>query len=101
MRLIDASKLKCDVLKLFDMHPELFNFKSRVKILCIIDSQPTQNVDSNKVLYVCDKRYCEKCNNPDCHYTMDISHAANFEKNECGDYQEKIQTMPKLTINRY
>lgn len=30
------------------------------------------------VLYLCDRRACEKCS-PECHYTSDISHAKNFE----------------------
>lgn len=31
-----------------------------------------------KVLYICDRRACNKCN-PECMHTNDISHAKNFE----------------------
>lgn len=34
------------------------------------------------ILYVCDRLRCEKCNNDLCEYTTDISHAANFHKDE-------------------
>lgn len=29
-------------------------------------------------LYICDKKRCTSCNNPDCHYTTDVTHAKNF-----------------------
>jgi hypothetical protein len=41
-----------------------------------------------KILYLCDRRACEKCENPECHHTEDISHATSFEKNGNGDFFE-------------
>lgn len=35
---------------------------------------------SETVHYICDRRACEECTNPDCNHTSDIQHAANFEK---------------------
>ena len=32
------------------------------------------------VHYICDRRACNECTNPDCNHTSDIQHAANFEK---------------------
>ena len=48
----------------------------------------------NQVLYLCDRRVCEKCS-PDCHHTTDISHAQNFKK-EFDDYFES--TKPTLVV---
>jgi hypothetical protein len=31
------------------------------------------------VLYLCDKRECEKCSSVQCKHTLDITHAKNFE----------------------
>nr|DAJ07679.1 MAG TPA: hypothetical protein [Caudoviricetes sp.] len=33
---------------------------------------------SKKVLFLCDKWACEKCNSP-CEHTSDVSHALNFK----------------------
>lgn len=41
------------------------------------------------IAYVCDQKECESCDNPDCHHTLDIKHAKNFEEVEPGKYMEK------------
>lgn len=33
-----------------------------------------------KILYLCDRRACEKCSYPDCQHTTDVYHARNFER---------------------
>lgn len=44
----------------------------------------------NDVAYICDRRYCpEGCKNPDCHHTVDISHAKNFEQVDTNKWIEK------------
>ena len=40
-------------------------------------------VNSPGVLYECDRRACQKCS-PECHYTTDIRHAANFRMTAAG-----------------
>lgn len=39
-------------------------------------------------LYICDREKCETCN-PDCEYTRDIKHAANFYEMD-GFYLEQL-----------
>ena len=39
------------------------------------------------ILYLCDRRKCDKCLD-DCELTTDINHAVNFEKNPKGDFEE-------------
>lgn len=34
------------------------------------------------VFYICDRKACDPCNNPDCKHTLDIKHAKNFKSNE-------------------
>ncbi len=46
----------------------------------------TKKGEQSKVIYLCDRRQCEKCNDF-CRHTTDISHAINFE-NINGDYIE-------------
>lgn len=54
------------------------------------------------ILYECDREACgDECPNPECHLTLDISHAVNFEPIECPHngvtyYEEKNRTDPKL-----
>ena len=45
--------------------------------------------DEPQVAYLCDQKYCESCENPDCKHTLDITHAVNFEKIEGNKYMEK------------
>lgn len=40
-----------------------------------------------RVLYLCDRRACQKCN-PECRLTADLRHAANFEVNIMGYFEE-------------
>lgn len=40
------------------------------------------------VLYLCDRRACEKCHSMDCSHTSDISHATNFTR-KYGTYIEE------------
>jgi hypothetical protein len=44
------------------------------------------------VLYLCDKKACEKCNSIDCRHTTDIEHAVSFEKGPNGYYVEKQES---------
>ena len=32
------------------------------------------------ILYICDRKACKICCNPECHHTTDINHAYNFKK---------------------
>ena len=34
------------------------------------------------VFYICDRKACDPCDNPDCKHTSKIEHAANFKSNE-------------------
>lgn len=47
----------------------------------------------HQVLYTCDRRACEFCG-PECHHTQNIAHAANFQKDDSGNYVEK--TVPTI-----
>lgn len=52
-------------------------------------------VESPKVIYICDRQACEKCNDGSfCDYTSDIEHAANF-KYENGTFVEREATEHK------
>lgn len=42
-----------------------------------------------RVAYICDRKFCEECNNPDCHHCFDITHARNFEFVAENEYWEK------------
>lgn len=45
--------------------------------------------DDPHIIYECDKQDCEDgCNNPECFYTTNIEHAANFHKVLDGMYEE-------------
>ena len=45
-------------------------------------------MSEKKVLYLCDRKACDKCSYPDCKLTYDINHAKNFLKDELGNFQE-------------
>ena len=45
-----------------------------------------------RVAYICDRKFCEKCDNPDCHHVFDIRHARNFECIADNEYFEKEET---------
>lgn len=47
----------------------------------------------NRVLYICDRKRCNPCNNGMCGHTTDINHAAFFRKTEYGGYQECVRVM--------
>ena len=47
-----------------------------------ITTQPGHNV-----LYLCDGKACEFCNNMDCLYTADVSHAKNFKEDGCAYWE--------------
>lgn len=36
----------------------------------------------NLVFYICDRKACDPCGNPDCKHTLNIKHAKNFKSNE-------------------
>jgi len=38
------------------------------------------------ILYLCDRRACEKCRYPECKHTSDINHAVDFARNGGGLY---------------
>ena len=42
--------------------------------------------DAPYVLYLCDRKACDPCDNPDCHRTYDIRHALNFERVQGSTY---------------
>lgn len=55
------------------------------EVIASIDKGP-------RIHYVCDRKGCngkEGCNNPDCHYTTDVTHAVNFNKVLDDIYEEK------------
>lgn len=35
--------------------------------------------DTNKILYLCDRKACSNCSYPECKHTTNICHAVNFE----------------------
>lgn len=37
---------------------------------------------SAKVFYICDRKACDPCDNPDCKHTHKIEHAKNFKSNK-------------------
>lgn len=43
----------------------------------LINAVQAARSEHPKVLYICDKRACDKCNEP-CEHTLDIRHAKNF-----------------------
>ena len=57
------------------------------------DYEKMKTTETPVILYRCDKKACEKCDNLNCHFTTDITHAANFEKRyyeeDCFCYAEK------------
>lgn len=46
--------------------------------------------ENNNILYLCDHRKCDKCNDY-CNHTQNIKHAINFE-NKNGTYYEKVDS---------
>ena len=50
-----------------------------------------------KVLFLCDRRACERCH-PECKHTLDISHAKNFEI-ENGNYVEKVDPLTVFKVD--
>ena len=42
-----------------------------------------------RVAYICDRKFCEDCNNPECNHCFDIRHAKNFECIADNEYWEK------------
>jgi hypothetical protein len=45
-------------------------------------------ITEKAILYICDRRRCEKCSYPDCQFTTDIRHAANFTADKVGNMWE-------------
>lgn len=42
------------------------------------------------VIYICDRKQCERCSYPTCKHTQDVTHAVNFEKfSECSYYEKE------------
>lgn len=56
--------------------------------------------DSNvKIAYLCDKKACEVCSNPECMHALDIEHAASFYAVEENKYMEHFR--PQITLERF
>lgn len=53
------------------------DFSSCVEFL--IGAYKRAKMDNPKVVYECDRRDCEQCNNSDCNHTKNIRHAKNFQ----------------------
>lgn len=51
------------------------------------------------VAYLCDKKKCEVCNNPECMHTLDIKHASIFYEVEANKYMEHFK--PSITLERF
>lgn len=60
-----------------------------VKCFDVVDSDKKP-----KILYICDRRACEKCN-LNCCLTADVSHARNFERSLNGNMREVNYTYDK------
>lgn len=66
---------------------------TKKKEACAIEDAPQKEakaeptIDEKKVLFVCDRRKCERCDSG-CRHTNDISHAAHFELSD-GYFVEK------------
>lgn len=61
------------------------------------------NQHETMMFYICDRKACNPCNNPDCKYTPKIEHAKNFKSNaELGmnngysDYWEVERAIPEV-----
>lgn len=64
------------------------NVKLKSKLYDIVESVQKGEETHGKIFYYCDRRKCDNCNNIDCEYTSDITHARNFEKDASGNYVE-------------
>ena len=42
-----------------------------------------------RVAYICNRKFCEKCDNPECNHVFDIRYAKNFECIADNEYWEK------------
>ena len=56
-------------------------------------------MNTEQVLYLCDRRACSKCSYPQCEHTTDISHAKNFARICPGAYIEEAPTF-RLILKR-
>lgn len=52
-----------------------------------------------KILYLCDKKQCDKCS-PICKHTSDIKYAKNFFYNGFSYVEEETVVPPKTTNNK-
>ena len=59
--------------------------------------------EKRKVFYICDRKACDPCGNPNCKHTPKIEHAKNFKSNkELGmnngydDYWESERSIPEI-----
>ena len=55
---------------------------------CVMAVLRKQDKDPRSVAYICDRKKCD-CTYGNCHHTLDIKHAANFEEIEPGKFIEK------------
>lgn len=63
---------------------ERCNCVSSAKIFAVAKEMPVNFTKQNEILYLCDRRKCEKCSYPECYKTSDVNHAKNFAKDEFG-----------------
>lgn len=49
-----------------------------IMVLTVIADELHESNRKQKVVYFCDGKKCEPCS-PECHYTTDLQHAANFD----------------------
>ena len=56
------------------------------------NQQMLDNTTPLRVAYICDRKFCDECDNPDCHHCFDITHARNFECIADNEYWEKEDT---------
>ena len=56
------------------------------------ESEPCSEEPKKEILYLCDRRACEKCSGMLCHHTNDIRHAEHFRADLNGVmYEEPIR----------
>lgn len=62
-----------------------------------------KNEKESMVFYICDRKACNPCDNPDCKHTPKIEHAKNFKSNEelgmnngYSDYWEVERAVPEV-----
>lgn len=68
---------------------KLGNAKLRGMLDCLKTINGVDNTTPLRVAYICDRKFCDECNNPECHHCFDITHAKNFKYVSENEYWEK------------